>query len=172
MPVQDGRNIARRAIVIRRCVPSGERPEARIGRKNIRRWKRSPRSRSRSWSTTRLLWSCGRVQKLESCCSQNETRCSEGRFSDTSEFDLMFRDSQKQASVYFKRRPSMIIGTWMAISHCLKLGSVLHDSRWLTKKSTRRIYMGSGQTDKETCHNKTREHVARRMVKDVKRLMA
>ena len=32
--------------------------------------------------------------------------------------------NQKQALMYFKSRPSMIIGTWRATSHCLNPGSV------------------------------------------------
>ena len=44
-------------------------------------------------------------------------------------FTLVFRDKRKRALMYFKRRPSMIVGTQMETSHCLNHGSVWHDSR-------------------------------------------
>ena len=40
------------------------------------------------------------------------------------------------------------------------------------QKSTRRVNVGSRQTDEETGHNKTRKHLARRMVKHVRQLSA
>ena len=79
----------------------------------------------------------------------------------------MFRDKQTQALMKVKRRPSMIIGTWMETSHCLNLGSMSHDSR-CSKKSTMRIYVGSWLIDEETGHKMTRKHLARRMVKHVR----
>ena len=42
----------------------------------------------------------------------------------------------------------------------------------LNKKTTRRVNVGLRQTDEETGHNKTRKHLARRMVKHVRQLSA
>ena len=49
---------------------------------------------------------------------------------------LNYLDDQRQTKtsiMYFKRRPLMIIATLMAVSHCLNLGSVWHDSRCSAK---------------------------------------
>ena len=47
----------------------------------------------------------------------------------------MFRDKQKQALKFFKRRPSMIIGTGMETRHCLNHGSV-----WDVSRRSRKIH--------------------------------
>ena len=77
----------RRIAVIHSCAPSGGRSQAIIiiWRTSVRRSRRSPRSRSRCRSSTRCLKHHGTWHTSESCCSEYETLCSEGRFSDTSE---------------------------------------------------------------------------------------
>ena len=84
LPCKTGEPIVRWAVVIHRCVPSGRRFQAIISRKMCRR-RRSPTSESRSWSFTRFLECSGRWHDFAVCCSKDETLCSEGRFSDTSE---------------------------------------------------------------------------------------
>ena len=41
--------------------------------------------------------------------------------------------NKKPALTYFKRRPSMVIATWTAISHCPNFASVWHDFSLLDK---------------------------------------
>ena len=84
---------------------------------------------------------------------------------------LVSRDKRKRALMYFMRQSSMIIGTLLETSYCLKPGSVEHDARCSTK-NTRRTCVGARQTDEETSHNTTRKHLARRMVKHVRKLSA
>ena len=80
---------------------------------------------------------------------------------------LIFRDRRKRALI--KKRPSMIVGTCMAKSHCLNALDRCGTIRAHQQKSTRKIYVGSRQTDEEIGHNKTRQHLARKMVKSVKK---
>ena len=58
-PMQDGRNIARTAAVLHRCVQSEGRLRARISTQFFTRKRRSPRSRSTCWSSTRFLYYYG-----------------------------------------------------------------------------------------------------------------
>ena len=96
-----------------------------------RRSKRSPRSTSRSWRSTRFLefrgWiTCIGVMWLHgrnSHVPKTIYRCL---------WIFWCSETQKQALIYLQRRPTIIIGTWMVISHCLNLGSEWHDSRCST----------------------------------------
>ena len=83
IPMQDERNLTRKTAVIHCCVQSGERSQARPSTKLSRRKRRSPRSRSGCWISTRFVKYYGRLHI--SCCTKNKTLCSEIRFSDTSE---------------------------------------------------------------------------------------
>ena len=94
IPVQDGRNLARGTTAIYRCVQSGGRLHARISARFTRRKRRSPRWRSRYRSSTRFLEHHERLHVSESCCSENETVSSKGRFSDTSESDYVQRQTK------------------------------------------------------------------------------
>ena len=71
------------------------------------------------------------------------------------------RDGQrqtKQALMYFKKRPLMMIGTCLAESHCLNFGSVWHDARWLNPNPPEGCMWVQGRLTKEqitngqTCH--------------------
>ena len=133
IPMQDGRNIARTAAVLHRCVQSEGRLRARISTQFFTRKRRSPRSRSTCWSSTRfsvLLWNITYIS--ESRWYENETSCSSRRFSHTSESHWC-PETWKRAVMHFKKRPSMTIGKWMPISHCLNRGSVSQGSSCSTK---------------------------------------
>ena len=121
-----------------RCRPQAGTPATIFSRR------RSPRSQTRSWSSTRFLKYSGRLHMLESCCSDDEAQ--EFRrtifrylwiaFLRTIVRCLIYLDVQRQTktnSDVFKRRPSMTTGTWVETSHCLNRGSVWHDSRCSTK---------------------------------------
>ena len=56
----------------------------------------------------------------------------------------------------------MIIETWMAIDPCVNLGSVSFEL--LDRISPEDVYSIKA-TDEETGHNKTKEHLARKMGK-------
>ena len=137
--MQDGRNIARMTAVILPLPTSGKNSSNKIFSR-----RRSPRSQTRSWSSTRFLKYSGRLHMLESSCSDDEAQ--EFRrtifrylwitFLRTIVRCLIYLDVQRQTKTsfdVFKRRPSMITGTWMETSHCLNRGSVWHDSRCSTK---------------------------------------
>ena len=72
-----------------------------------------------------LLWNITYIS--ESRWYENETPCSSRRFSHTSESPWC-PETWKRAVMHFKKRPSMTIGTWMPISHCLNPGSVSQGS--------------------------------------------
>ena len=137
-------------------------PQARISKTTFRN-RRSPRSKSRSWSSSRILVYYGWLQISESRCSKNVILL----FRWTIFLDIWnlwcFRDEQKQALPYLEWRPSMIFGTWTAKSHCLNLGSVWHDFALLNKNPHQgHTRVGSRQTDEETGRNRNRKHEARR----------
>ena len=83
-----------------------------------------------------LLWNITYIYISESRWYENETPCSSRRFSDTSESHWC-PETWKRAVMHFKKRPSMTIGTWMPISHCLNLDRC-HKVRVAQQKSTRR----------------------------------
>ena len=154
IPMRERRHVARRTPVIHHCVQSLRRPQAII-LTNIFRRRRNSRSESRSWSSTRCLEYCGKLHLSESCCSKNETRRSEGRFSDTSELHWCPETVENE--------------------HCCTSWG---DHRWFlecrwvqfTVWTPRRTYVGSRQTDKEAVYYKTWQYLARRTVQLTKAL--
>ena len=113
-PCRTGEIIASRRAAIHSCVRRGEQFHARISfSEDFQKNNGEARDPSPDFQARRELWSIMGEQMSESCCSKAETVCSEWRFPGTAELRLMFRDKQKEALMHFKRRPSMIIGTWM-----------------------------------------------------------
>ena len=100
----------RRMAVNHSCVPSGGRSQAIIiiWRTRFRRSRRSPRSRSRCRSSTRCLKYHGTWHTLESCCSEYETLCSEGRFFRYLWIIWMSRDERNWSLMCFMRQPTNV----------------------------------------------------------------
>ena len=75
---------------------------------------------------------------------------------------LNYADIQKQnrALMYFKRRPSVIIGTWMETKSLSEPWISVTRFALLKKNPQEGLFVGSRQTDEETGHNKTRKHLA------------
>ena len=132
IPMQDGRNVARRTAVIHRCVHSGRRPQARISTMVFRRNRRSPTSWSRFRSSPKSQEYYGRLRTSESRRSKNETLFRRTTFR-YFWIILVSRDKRKQVLMYFTRRPSMNVGLWIAKNHCLNCGSAWHVSRCSTE---------------------------------------
>ena len=74
---------------------------------------------------------------------------------------LMYRDQRKQDKMCFKRRDYWNMDGDKSLDRCDTI-------RAAHQKPTTRIYVCSRQTEEETGHNKTSEHLARRMAKCVK----
>ena len=103
--MQDGRNFARSASVIYRCVRSGKNPDP------------DPDVKEQQHSGS--LWEI----IIGSCCSENETVCSEGRFPRLLHYIDVQRHKPTPALMDFMKQSSMIIGILMERSHCLNFGS-------------------------------------------------
>ena len=83
IPMQDGRNFARRTAIIRRRVPSTGATLGTIFKNNLQ--KKEARDPGPDLEVRQDFWTHGRLCMAESCCSKGEPLCSDGRFSDTSD---------------------------------------------------------------------------------------
>ena len=72
-PCRTGRNLARVAAIIHRCVQSGEWLQTIISRETFRRRRRSPRSKYRSWSS---LTSKQQMKKKDNADSRKNQKLS------------------------------------------------------------------------------------------------
>ena len=116
-----------------------------------------------------LLWNITYVS--ESHWSENETPCSSRRFSDTSESHWC-PETWKRAVMHCKKWPSMTIGTWMPISHCLNPGPVWQGSSLFNKNPPEGHVWVQVRLTKETGQRKTWTYWVGRMVKHVENISA
>ena len=166
---QDGRNRARRTAVIHAVYKARGDLRQEFQDNSSKEKRRRPRSRSRWWSSTIFLELYWRSRFSESCCSKNETLCSEGRFSDTSQLHWCPETNKNEHWCASRSNHRWLLEYWWrhVTVRTLNQGDMIRIAE--QKKPPEEIMW---ETGRKTGYSKTWTYLAGRVVKHVEKLSA